>query len=387
MSKPSLLEDSIFQNNYQILSKNLSKSPNIQRYKSLNISTTRQETLKIEMEQSPQLLVEYNILQQLQNHDSFPQICFSEFSTAPHYFTEPCYTSNIKSLIKDLKSFDLTSTVSVFNQIITLLEFLHGIGIIHGNICPSSLAVSEDTSRIILTDFGEAIDSKLTTSIVNESKGRKEISCSFASISAHSGIRRPKDDLESLGYVLVFMLIGKLPWKGEFPKSFSKWQKVFIIKSSKTIKDLCRGCPVEFEQYFNYVRRLKNTDPPDYGYLRETIVNIIPKSSLNKFPWRTYTSKKSEKRKPTKKHTKAKKMKSEKSMDDRVTLDRWKTSENKALVDNMGFGLGSSYENTLVSNELPEFKDRSIILDSRNRFSQEVEITEVKKCKDLCFIM
>ena len=74
-------------------------------------------------------------------------------------------------------------------------------------------------------------------------------------------------------------------------------------------------------------------------------------------------------------------------MDDRVTLDRWKTSENKALVDNMGFGLGSSYENTLVSNELPEFKDRSIILDSRNRFSQEVEITEVKKCKDLCFIM
>lgn len=36
----------------------------------------------------------------------------------------------------------------------------------------------------------------------------------YCSIAAHEGLEQfPKDDLESLGYILVYLATGTLPWK------------------------------------------------------------------------------------------------------------------------------------------------------------------------------
>lgn len=77
-----------------------------------------------------------------------------------------------------------------------------------------------------------------------------------------------RDDLESLGYVLVYFLHGSLPWQGL--KATSEKQKDTLIKEKKhslTAEALCKGLPGAFASYINHVRSLDFNERPDYAYL------------------------------------------------------------------------------------------------------------------------
>merc|ERR1712228_720935 len=53
-----------------------------------------------------------------------------------------------------------------------------------------------------------------------------------------------RDDLESIGYVLVYFLKGGLPWQGLKAKSATKKYKLIMEKKqSITIPALCQGFP------------------------------------------------------------------------------------------------------------------------------------------------
>ena len=54
----------------------------------------------------------------------------------------------------------------------------------------------------------------------------------YASVSNHLGIEQSRrDDLESLGYVLIYFMLGKLPWQGL--NGNTKKQKYNKIMESK----------------------------------------------------------------------------------------------------------------------------------------------------------
>ena len=59
-----------------------------------------------------------------------------------------------------------------------------------------------------------------------------------------------RDDMESLGYVILYFIRGSLPWQGL--KATSKKQKLELILEKKetiTTKDLCDGLPKAFATY------------------------------------------------------------------------------------------------------------------------------------------
>ncbi|KAK5353024.1 serine/threonine protein kinase, partial [Exophiala xenobiotica] len=92
----------------------------------------------------------------------------------------------------------------------------------------------------------------------------------YASISTHLGLEQSRrDDIESLGYVMLYFCRGSLPWQEHNAhKGEQLWNWVKEKMSSTSIEDLCFGLPPEFTDYLHYARSLDFDQEPDYAYLR-----------------------------------------------------------------------------------------------------------------------
>lgn len=100
----------------------------------------------------------------------------------------------------------------------------------------------------------------------------------YASVNTHLGIEQSRrDDLEALGYVLMYFNRGSLPWQvGEDPTSIGysgalpqglrahtkkdKYEKIMEKKMSTPVEVLCKNFPCEFVNYLNYCRSLRFED-------------------------------------------------------------------------------------------------------------------------------
>jgi hypothetical protein len=93
----------------------------------------------------------------------------------------------------------------------------------------------------------------------------------YASINNHLGIEQSRrDDLESIGYVLVYFLKGTLPWQGLKAKNAQKKYRLIMEKKQQvSIAQLCQGCPSQFAEFLAYTRSLKFDAKPDIPYLRK----------------------------------------------------------------------------------------------------------------------
>ncbi len=89
----------------------------------------------------------------------------------------------------------------------------------------------------------------------------------YASIHTHKGVEQSRrDDLESIGHVILYLLRGSLPWQGLPGKT--KNEKYAAIKKKKieiSLDELCRGYSPEFKEYMEYCRALKFDSAPDYA--------------------------------------------------------------------------------------------------------------------------
>jgi casein kinase 1 len=101
----------------------------------------------------------------------------------------------------------------------------------------------------------------------------------YASINNHLGIEQSRrDDLETLGYVLMYFLRGSLPWMGlQVKNKKDKYARICEKKTGTAIKSLCEGYPPEFTAYMMYVRSLGFEDKPDYAYLRKLFRDMLVK--------------------------------------------------------------------------------------------------------------
>ncbi len=98
-----------------------------------------------------------------------------------------------------------------------------------------------------------------------------------------------RDDLESIGYVLVYFLKGRLPWQGlRIGTDDNKYRIIYEKKRDTSIAELCEDLPYEINVYIKYVRELTFEEEPDYVYLRSLFANIMHKFKLEydfQFDW------------------------------------------------------------------------------------------------------
>lgn len=103
---------------------------------------------------------------------------------------------------------------------------------------------------LYLIDYGLAtkIINPKTNTHIPYSEGKSLIGTArFASINAHMGIEQSRrDDLESLGYLFVYLATGYLPWQGIKAKTkIEKYEKIFDIKTKTVPMEICKYLPGE----------------------------------------------------------------------------------------------------------------------------------------------
>ena len=184
------------------------------------------------------------------------------------------------------KPMSLRCVCNLGYQLIEILEFIHKKNVIHRDIKPDNLLMSNKNNKFLyLLDFGLAIKFRESTNSRHfPMKIEKKLigTVRYASVNALNGITQSRrDDLESVGYVLLYFLKGKLPWQGLMIKNKEKrYQKIMEIKRDIKMVDLCKGCPEEFQKYIDYVRNLQYEEDPDYCILKGLFINILKKNEF-----------------------------------------------------------------------------------------------------------
>ena len=167
------------------------------------------------------------------------------------------------------------------DQMLTRIEFVHSRNFIHRDIKPDNflMGVNSLNHKCYIIDFGLAKKYRNAMRQHIPYKEGKNLTgtARYASINAHQGIEQSRrDDLESLGYVLMYFNVSQLPWQGlRAANKKQKYERICEKKVSTSPESLCNGYPEEFRIYISYCRSLKFEDAPDYSYLRQLFKKVF----------------------------------------------------------------------------------------------------------------
>lgn len=170
--------------------------------------------------------------------------------------------------------FSVKTITQIAENCLQLLEYLHNNGVIHRDIKPSNFLMGvEDNSHIIyLIDYGTSdyfreqlsqqhVEYDIKKSVVGTTR--------FMSLNAHQGVTQSRrDDLESLAYMLIYLLKGTLPWsKLAADAEDSQNEGVFSAKLTFIPEVFVQDFPEEFIVLLNYAKSLEYEEDPNYQFL------------------------------------------------------------------------------------------------------------------------
>lgn len=171
----------------------------------------------------------------------------------------------------------ISSVLSVGSQALSILQYMHSKRILHRDVKPSNFAVGRtDPENLYVIDFGLAKMAKDYTNYLKKSKyicGTLE----YMSMDTQEGIPySEKDDLESLGYMLIELGRGFLPWEN-LCHDDGKSVKVLLKKRNVPSQKLYYGLPIEISKFLEYVRSLSPGQRPDYDRMKHLFLKAASK--------------------------------------------------------------------------------------------------------------
>lgn len=183
---------------------------------------------------------------------------------------------SLKQIFLQIGIFDINTVSNIAVQILYILQELHYNGWLHQDIKPENILIdSKNGKKLYLVDYGTSSSwrDESNNHIVKKKSNRIVGTVRYSCISNHYGMTQCRcDDLESLGYVLLYFMLGELPWQGIKCKNNKiKWNKVLKIKQKINISKYCIKKKLSecFHLYFDKIFKLEFDETPNYKELRQ----------------------------------------------------------------------------------------------------------------------
>jgi serine/threonine protein kinase len=181
------------------------------------------------------------------------------------------------------------------DQLIHRMEFVHSKQLIHRDIKPENfvMGLGDKGHHVHVIDFGLSKrywDARTSEHIPYKEGKPLTGTARYCSVNTHLGIEQSRrDDLESIGYLLLYLYKGQLPWQGiRVADPQQKTSRIGEKKLSVGLEFLCKDEPPAFLKYMKYCRSLKFEEQPDYEWLRSLFREQFDKEGFTKdwiFDW------------------------------------------------------------------------------------------------------
>lgn len=259
-----------------------------------NVSTSEKVAVKIEHPgQIEQLLYEGQVYRKLKGGPGIPSVAwYGMHGSAFNVLVMDLLGPSLQDLLHDAgHKFSLKTVLLLIDQMLDTIQFVHEQNFVHRDLSSNNfmLGSGDNAHKLYLIDYG--LTKKLESGrgfaggkgVMRFRFARPMVGTArFCSIFCQRGEEEGRrDDMESLGYLWVYLLKGQLPWQGLQANSHAeKMEKILATKLATSLTTFCEGLPEEFLTYLTFVREMSQYAVPDYTAIKIMFHNLAKREGI-----------------------------------------------------------------------------------------------------------